>query len=296
MESRDKKTIEGCPGFWTTNLDGSSTRDFYLLHIADFEIPAIRLGYMGGAIELRAYGPERIKFRDGECMWSVVGDSYRVFFKNDYEWSIIDARREERDELYQEESIGIRLYRLEDRHITELAYEALNAGEHTRAAEIFTKRIALRDSFPKPATASFFPPMIYDEAIRFFGRFTESKYGLDFFRLLKVRPFVYHEFAVSFLFRLFTKKQICEDEAVEIYNEGARLFPDDGSLMKSACLLWRRRGRLDLAIRFCRLAIANGAQDDTVNGFTGRLKRLESELFKKGRIDRPQCASKAIIS
>jgi hypothetical protein len=55
------------------------------------------------------------------------------------------------------------------------------------------------------------------------------------------------------------------------------LFPNDGYLFKEACLFWRRRGRLDLAMKYCRIAIQNGIRDDTKSGFAGRLKRLEGE-------------------
>jgi hypothetical protein len=66
-------------------------------------------------------------------------------------------------------------------------------------------------------------------------------------------------------------------EIEKICNAAITLFPTDGDLFKRICLSWRRKGRIDLAIKYCKIAVECCAQDDTKSGFQGRLRRLEKE-------------------
>jgi len=72
-----------------------------------------------------------------------------------------------------------------------------------------------------------------------------------------------------------------KSEIEKIFNAATSLFPLDGDIYKQACLFWRRQRRLDLAIKYCKLAIECGINDDTKTGFVGRLKRLQHEVEGK---------------
>jgi hypothetical protein len=111
-----------------------------------------------------------------------------------------------------------------------------------------------------------------------FAAFPDATYGLSFLQEYSTSPAAYPKFVRQFQFwRRDWPLHQRHSEAERIYDAAVARFPSDGHLYKNACLFWRREKRLDLAIKYCRAAIASGASDDTKSGFAGRLKRLISE-------------------
>jgi tetratricopeptide (TPR) repeat protein len=62
--------------------------------------------------------------------------------------------------------------------------------------------------------------------------------------------------------------------AERIYQDGIRLYPNDGEIYKRLCLMYERSGHYKDAIKFCEDAIKKGLSDGTKGGFEGRLRRI----------------------
>jgi hypothetical protein len=277
MQLREKVTVPGLEGTWTTNLTDDDLRRFHALHGGHSPTDQIRVGLFTTSITIGII-TTTVPFRDGACLWYGVNDRRTVIFRTHQEWEIWEARKRELDELRQEQAlrqaIERQLFRTEDHHLFTLASGAQARRDYEAAASCYCARAELRGRFPGIGCCSV---MLVEDTLMRFSVFPSSSYGIAYLRDYHPRARYFQRFADAFRFWSLLPAPKKRAEIEQIYDEAVRLFPDDGDLFKHACLFWRRERRLELALKYCRIAAERALSDDTKSGFVGRLRRLTRE-------------------
>jgi len=275
MKLREKVVVEGLPFIWSTNLSDDGLREFYEL-FAERITELCPSGADHGERKLIASW-SYFKFRDGVCFWTASGNEHSVAFWTGQEWELRNARREEIDELREEQAVERGLMEVEDRHLAEKTDAAIEAGEFDAAAVHVTARMNLR------LNSNGLPDLSYDWTKRptelwwVLTKFPASEYGIEFIRKHDAIPWAFESFAHWFFANCGLQGDERAEQTWRIFEEGMKLFPDNANLAKAACLYWRRLRRYDLAMKVCSDAIKKGFKDGTKSGFEGRMKRLEKE-------------------
>lgn len=288
MEIRESITVPGVPFTWNTNLSDDDVRDFYEQHGVNAPWEESDISVFTLMTTLRIIMTV-VPFRDGTCQWHAVNERHWVVFRTNYEWEIWEARKRELDELDEEQAheraAEYLLFRTDDAHLLRVACEALEGEDFAAAARCYSARAEVRRTFhhlPNVESSLYF---VVEDSLMRFTSFPDATYGLAFLQKYSTCSCQYHEFAGHFHFWrpdwTLAQRHVEEER---IYDTAIARFPSDGQLYKDACLFWRREKRLDLAIKYCRAAVASDASDDTKTGFPGRLKRLTSEYERSARI------------
>ena len=277
MQLREAITLPDVDGTWTTNLTDSELREFHALYDRQLPTEEIRFQLFNTSIVFRVI-TTTVSFRNGACLWYGINNRHTVIFRTHEEWELWNARKREVEELRQEqatqEAIERQLFRTEDEYLSSQASEASEKKDYASAAQCYGAKAELRQKFPN--LDAFSGLFVEDILFRFSG-FPSSSYGIAYLR--RYYPFANYFQRFASMFRSWNRLPDSQKvaEIDQIFDEATDLFVDDGGLLKNASLFWRREGHLDLAIKYCRIALGRGLHDDTKSGFAGRLKRLIGE-------------------
>lgn len=272
--------VPGVPGTWTTNLSDADIRAFHETYGSDdqteFTMQVLTL-------ELKfRWGNKTVPFKDGACLWNSIEDKNWVLYRTSYEWEIWAARKQELDELEeeqeQERAAMSQLMRTENDHLSQSARAAVEAKDFAEAERHLIARAELAKEIERLKLSNWWSHGIIENVGRWFASFPSSANGIAFLKKYDCRA---NSFLAYANYSVFGPRRVRdvqrEAELEKVFDAAASLFPKDGWLFKETCLFWRRRNRLDLAIKYCKTAIANDVRDDTKSGFSGRLKRLQRE-------------------
>lgn len=281
MQLREVISVPGVPFTWNTNLSDNDIREFYEEHGSNAPWQESGISVFTLTIKLR-FIMATVPFRDGACQWYAANDRHWVVFRTSYEWELWEARKHELNELSEEQAheqaAEYQLFRTEDDHLLHIACTALERDDFVTAAGYYCARGELRHAFRHLPHVESYLNFLGDDSLMRFTSFPDATYGLSFLQEFSTNAASYSSFAGCFQFwRRDWPLAHRHAEAERIYDAAIVRFPSDGQLFRDACLFWRREKRLDLAIKYCRTAVASVACDDTKSGFAGRLKRLISE-------------------
>jgi hypothetical protein len=284
IEWRKKITVDGVPGTWTTNLGDDDLRAFYA-ECRD-QIPTednIKLGVFDRSFSCKYYD-RMVPFRDGACRWALLNDHNWLIYRTTLDWEIWLARKEEVDELREEQghewAATALLLHTESDHLMRVARAAVLTKDWVTAERHLLARADLVGEVERQNVRNWWSYGILEGVSRWFSDFPSSSQGIEFLKKYDCRPATFLSFANHCAFRHRLPDAAREAEIEKVFDAAVELFPTDGELYKQACLFWRRLKRFDLAIKFCEIAVAHGVSDDTQSGFVGRLKRLQREQAK----------------
>lgn len=284
---RKEISVEGVPGTWSTNLSDDDLRVFWQEHGG--EVPTtnnIKLGVFNRTVGFR-YHERMIPFKDGACSWALLNERNWLVYRTTFEWEIWRARTEELDELKEEQeeerAITGQLMRTESDHLMHEARDALLAKDYSTAERHLLARADLALEIARLKLSTWWSYGIIENIARWFTNFPSSDNGITFLKKYDCRAASFLSYANDYVFgpRRWRANPYNDAEIEKIFDVATSLFPLDGDLHKQACLFWRRQRRLDLAIKYCKVAIERGINDDTKTGFAGRLKRLQYEVEGK---------------
>lgn len=283
MTLRNDVNVAGVPGTWTTNLCDDDVRAFYENYGSEVG-EELRIQVMTLEIKFR-WTDKTVPFKEGACLWNRIQEKNWLLYRTHFEWEIWAARKQELDELKeeqeQERAALTQLLRTEDRHLTQAAREALEAKDYERAERHLIARAELAKEVARSNLQNWWSYEIIESVARWFTEFPSADNGIAFLRKYDCRASSFLEYVSYSLWGPFRTRDVAEEAKVEkVCDAAASLFPSDGHLFKEICLVWRRHGRIDLAIKYCKIAVQNAIRDDTKSGFVGRLKRLEREKRK----------------
>ena len=281
MDIRKKVQIRGLKGTWTTNLTDEDLLEFLELHSQKDLADQVRAEVSGMSLGIKI-SMDMLPFRDGTCLWGRVNDDNTVLFRTQFEWELWNARDREVKELREEQAlerdVEDQLFQTEDRHLHQSGDEALGRSDFDAANRCYCARAELRRRFT-PMGFGFNLDVM--ELLDRFSMFPTSRFGLAFLtEYYAINSGYFEWFAHKFwsLSELSSESKTKELEA--IYGAAVQLFPSKGYVYKQAALFWKREGRLDLAIKYCQLALEKGFTDGTKSGFRGRLERLTKERLQ----------------
>jgi hypothetical protein len=281
IEWRKKITVDGVPGIWTTNLSDDDLRAFHIEYGG--QIPAednIKLGVLDRSFGFKYYD-RMVQFRDGACRWALLNNENWLVYRTTLEWEIWVARKQEVDELQEEQeherAAMALLLRTESDHLMREARTAVLAKDWATAERHLLVRADLVGEIERQNARNWWSYGIFESVSRWFSDFPSSNHGIEFLKKYDCRSTMFLSFAKHCAFRHRLPDEVREAEIEKVFDAAVELFPTNGELYKQACLFWRRFKRLDLAIKFCEIAIGRGVSDDTKSGFVGRLKRLQGE-------------------
>jgi hypothetical protein len=278
---REKVTIEGVPGTWTTNLTDDDLRTFYAEHCDDVtDADAIKIGVFNRVMSIK-YRDRMVPFKEGACRWALLDQQNWLIYRTTLEWEIWLARNEEieelRDEQERERQATALLLRTESDHLMSQARAAVLAKDWTAAERHLLARADLVAEAKRQNIMNWGTLSIFESVSHWFASFPSLLNGVEFLKRYDCRPTAFYGYANHAAFANRLPNETVEAEIDKVFDAAISLFPTDGNLYKQVCLFWRRHRRLDLAIKFCQLACEQGAADDTKSGFAGRLKRLRGE-------------------
>src|SRR5438309_440767 len=128
---RKEISVEGVPGTWTTNLSDEDVRAFWREHSG--QVPttnSINLSVFTITVGFK-YQERMFQFKDGACRWTLLNDRNWLVYRTTFEWEIWRARRQELDELReeqeQERAATRQLMRTESDHLMREARAAVIA-------------------------------------------------------------------------------------------------------------------------------------------------------------------------
>jgi hypothetical protein len=280
-ERREKVAIEGVPGTWTTNLADDDVRAFHAEHYDDIkDSDAIKIGIFDRELRI-TYRDRMVPFRDGACRWMVLNDHNWLIYRTTLEWEIWLARKEEIDELQDEQererAATALLLRTESDHLMSLARAAVHAKDWATAERHLLARADLVAEAKRHDVMNWWTYTIFESVSNWFASFPSLGNGVEFLKKYNCYPPQFLAYANHAAFGRGLPDEALEEEIEKVFDAAVELFPTDGNLCKQTCLFWRRHNRRDLAIKFCQGAIERGITDDTKSGFVGRLNRLKQE-------------------
>jgi hypothetical protein len=278
---REKVTIEGVPGTWTTNLTDDDVRAFYVAHRDDVtDADAIKIGVLDRVMSIK-YRDRMVPFKEGACRWALLDQQNWLIYRTTLEWEIWMARNEEieelRDEQERERQATALLLKTENDHLMSLARAAALAKDWVAAERHLLARADLVAEAKGENVTNWWTYSIFESVSHWFASFPSLLNGVEFLKRYDCRPTAFYAYATHAAFANRLPNAAVEAEIDKVFDAAVSLFPTDGYLYKQVCLFWRRHQRLDLAVRFCQIAVEQGAVDDTKSGFAGRLKRLRRE-------------------
>jgi hypothetical protein len=282
---RNRITVDGVPGTWTTNLSDDDVRDFYARYA---EEPAnaqeLKVGVMHLVCGFK-FHQRMVPFRHGACDWTLLHEQNWVLYRTTFEWEIWLARKQEVVELKEEQenerAATILLIRTESDHLMRAAREAVRAKDFPTAERYLITRAELALDIERLKLSNWWSYGIIENISHWFTSFPSLENGIEFLRTYSCRAESFLDYAAHSAFGGQLPHPTREVELEKVFDAAAELFPTDGHLFKQTCLFWRRHARLDLAIKYCEIAAERGLSDDTKLGFAGRLVRLRREEVNK---------------
>jgi hypothetical protein len=304
MKWREEVQLSGIPVVWNTNLEDGDLRELYGILLEDPDLRELK-------VELRAsttticFAPPFVKtiaFREGYCLCIGWKDWLLVTYRSTSDWDIWEARRAEIAELKEEESEQVKieelLFRAGDRHLRENVLESLKTGQFEEAARLIEQRVEHATSFEERMERDFrgrhvgYKWRVWTDALRLFCYLPTTDAGMAFLRgqargwwdfcwfaegyegLSRVSKEEVFAEVDSYHFLNRTANEVVLAEIDRVFRAAVERFPREGRLYKRVCLFWGRKGKLGLAIEYCRLGAERGLADGTKKGFPFRLKRL----------------------
>ena len=281
IEWRKEIAVDGVPGIWTTNLIDDELRAFYAEHNDKIPTEAnIKLSIFDRSIGVR-YQDRMVSFRAGACRWTLLNDHNWLVYRTTYEWEIWVAREKEVGELREdqghERAATALLLRSESDHLRKVARAAVLERDWATAEHHLLAWADLVNEIKRQDVPNWWSHGILENVSRWFSDFPSSSQGIRFLKGYDCRPAMFLNFVSHIAFRHRLPDAAREAEIERVFDAAVELFPADGELHKQVCLFCRRLRRIDLAIKFCEIAIGHGVSDDTRSGFVGRLNRLQRE-------------------
>lgn len=281
MEWRKNVPLAGTSHTWDTNLPDEELTEFYAVVREDPEFVQSHLSVQGLAISLALFD-KMVPFREGHAWCVGFGTHFFVTYRTQLGWELWDARKQELEELKQEQEeqrrIELLLFRTEDEFREGQFHEAIAVGDFPRAESILIDRGLARQTCEFKEVRDWFFQFVSESAIRLFHSFPDIGPGVRFLARFERPYWEYLRFAES---RRFWKIPSLP-ELRGILDAASVRFPDNPFLFKEAALFLVRQGDLDGAAQVCRTAVARGLRDNTKSGFVGRLRRLENRIAREG--------------
>jgi hypothetical protein len=284
---RKEISIESVPGIWTTNLSDDDVRTFWQEHA--HQVPTtnnINISVFNLTVGFK-YDERMVQFKDGACRWALLNDRNWLVYRTTFEWEIWRARRQELDELKeeqeQERAATRQLMRTESDHLMREARAAVLAKDYVTAERHLLARADLALEIERLKLGTWWSYGIIENISGWFTNFPLADNGIAFLKKYDCRATSFLSYANRYVFgpRRWRPDSHGDAEIEKVFDAATSLFPLDSDLHKQACLFWRRKQRFDLAIKYCTLAIEHGIHDDTKTGFVGRLKRLHQQAQSK---------------
>lgn len=279
-EWRKNVPLEGTSYTWDTNLSDEELKELYPLVRDDPEFVQSRLSVQGLAISLALFD-KMVAFREGHAWCVGFGTHFFVTYRSNLGWELWEARKQELEELKQEQEeqrrIELLLFRTEDEFRAGQFHEAIAAGDFARAESLLVDRGQARQTCELKEIRDWFF-QFSESAIRLFHSFPDIGPGLRFLARFERPYWEYLRFAENCGFW----KKPFPVWPRGILDAATTRFPDNPFLFKDAALVLVRQGDLDGAAQICRTAIAHNLRDDTQTGFAGRLRRLEKRIAREG--------------
>ena len=257
---------------WNTNLSDSELTDLYGIIRFDPEIipptPTSHDSRPPGVImSIRFHVFDKlIPFNEGACHCMGFNECVYAIYKTTKDWELWAARRQELDELREEQAIERQvereLVRATHFHLISQCTTALNAKDYEAAyaclcarAELIQKNNLGWDRADRNMRLASFP-------IDYVLKFLETHCSHS-------EAYIGAVGAIE-----FWRQGVADIDAARIYDAASSRFHEDGMMFKEICLFWERRRNYSEARRYCEIAVARNLKDDTKSGFTGRLKRI----------------------
>jgi hypothetical protein len=278
---REKISVEGVPGTWTTNLTDDDVRMFYAEHYDDVtEGDAIKIGVFDRVMSIK-YRDRLVPFKEGACRWVLLDQKNWLIYRTTLEWELWVARNDEIEELQDEQERERQatelLLRAESDYLLSQARAAVLAKDWVTAERHLLARADLVAEAKRQNVMNWWTYSIFESVRNWFAFFPSLLNGVEFLKRYDCRATSFYAYATHAAFGNRLPNAAVEAEIDKVFDAAFSLFPTNSYLFKQVCLFWRREQRLDLAIKFCQLAVERGVADDTKSGFVGRLKRLRRE-------------------
>lgn len=270
---RKNVRIDGIPIVWNTNLSDSALTDLYEVIKSDPEIVPLP----GASENARPPGvimslqfhifDKLVPFDDGACHCIGFNECVNAIYKTTNDWELWDARKQELDELREEQEIGRQvdeeLVNATYFHLISQCNAALSAKEYDAAyahlcarAELIQENNCEWDRADRNMRLASFP-------IDYVLRFLESHCA-------------HSEAYIGIVGAIeFWRQGLADIDVARIYDAATARFQEDGMMFKEICLFWVRRRNYAEARRYCEMAISRNLKDGTKSGFAGRLKRIQ---------------------
>jgi hypothetical protein len=186
VELRTEITVEGVPGTWTTNLNDDDVRAFHAQ--CGWQAPAednIKVGVFNRSVGFK-FQDRTVPFKDGACQWVLLNERNWVIYRTTFEWEIWVARRQEIDELKeeqeQERATLSQLMRTENDHLRQLAREAVLVKDFVKAERHLTARAELAGEIERLKLSNWWSYGIIENARHWFSCFPAADNGIEFLR------------------------------------------------------------------------------------------------------------------
>ena len=208
-----------------------------------------------------------------------------MIYRSTKEWELFDARereiRELRDEQIRELEVEELVFENEDNHLSVKLAECVTNKQYSEATRLLSLRVELRKENPKIKRYLVSRGGLLGEAITTFCNFPQTDEGIRF--ILEHFPWSWALFGFARRYYSscsYSRKDLTV-EIDKIFRAIIEQFRDDARVHKMICLFWEREGELQRAIEYCGIGVSRSLKDGTVNGFPGRLKRLENKQRRK---------------
>jgi hypothetical protein len=171
MDWRKNVPLAGTSYTWDTNLSDEELAEFYAAVREDPEFVQSHLSVQGLAISLALFD-KMVPFREGFCWCIGFGTHFFVTYRTTLGWELWQARKQELEELKQEQEeqrrIELLLFRTEDEFRAGQFHEAIAAADFVRAESILIARGIARQTCEFKEVRDWFFQFVSESAIRLF--------------------------------------------------------------------------------------------------------------------------------
>ena len=249
MKLRKDIVLEGIPFVWTTNLSDEDIREFYAIVGDDPDLDASGAkATRGASFTLRLYH-KAIEFKEGYCLCHGMAKYLGVIYRTAKDWDLWHARRAEIDELREEQQservAEEALFKSQDDYMRQEINTHLSGGRYDQACELLDQRFAIRSTIEDERKRVGNLWQLRVEAIEMFSTFPTTDLLRSILWNSTVRFLTITCFSRN---GTATRRKTSDEkkwiEIEKVFRAATARFPDDGLLVKHACLFWERQSQI----------------------------------------------------
>lgn len=283
--------VDGIPFTWISNLSIEKIIEIYKILLGGHYF--VRLVPNSGGMESERtvfsinsdglFQETEFEYENGICQIIRYGEKLWAIYRTHEQYEAWIKAHERRADIESYHASQIKLLKKRERELLETTDLLVSKNRFDEAESLYLelRKLFLENKkvFRIETERSF-----QERLINFYRHYDSSIKGINYLESVSDDSLGRDGYYLYCLYAKYYIYRHMPDEVELIYSAALKRYPNEGRLYKKVCLYYSNEKYhpqqiysvlLDKSISYCQQAIEKGLTDDTKNGFSGRLKRLE---------------------